>query len=266
MYYANVSFSQFIGAPTAGFSRNNLAPNETNGLFPAFHLDSGFPASVIRYPPFIDPTFANGGDILWVSEDGLTLPRFQNWSLTVKRQLTENIMLDLSYIGNRGSRLNHHWRRNGLEANQNDPAILGLGAAVLNAPANSQIAIDNGIALPYPGFTGNVAQALRMYPQYRGVLDRGVPLGRSQYHAIQVVLEQRVTRGLQYSVGYTFSQLKNNAAETGQGSDGRNGAVQDPVNWDQEDWGLSTDDTPHVLLVGFTWDLPRSQRTGEEAS
>jgi hypothetical protein len=259
MYYANVSFSQFIGAPTAGFSRNNLAPNETNGLFPAFHLDSGFPASVIRYPPFIDPTFANGGDILWVSEDGLTLPRFQNWSLTVKRQLTENIMLDLSYIGNRGSRLNHHWRRNGLEANQNDPAILGLGAAVLNAPANSQIAIDNGIALPYPGFTGNVAQALRMYPQYRGVLDRGVPLGRSQYHAIQVVLEQRVTRGLQYRVGYTFSQLKNNAAETGQGSDGRNGAVQDPVNWDQEDWGLSTDDTPHVLLVGFTWDLPRNE-------
>jgi hypothetical protein len=136
--------------------------------------------------------------------------------------------------------------------------VLGLGAAVLNAPADSDIARANGIALPYEGFNGNVAQALRMYPQYRGVLDRGVPLGRSQYHALQVVLEQRVTQGLQYRIGYTFSQLKNNAAETGQGSDGRNGAVQDPINWDEEDWGLSTDDTPHVLLVGFTWDLPRN--------
>jgi hypothetical protein len=258
MYYANVSFSQFIGAPTIGFSRNNLAPNETNGLFPSFYLDEGFPTEVIQQPPFIDPSFINGGDILWVSEDGLTLPRFQNWSLTVKRQLTENIMLDLSYIGNRGTRLNHHWLRNGLAANMNDPSVLGLGAAVLNAPADSDIARANGIALPYEGFNGNVAQALRMYPQYRGVLDRGVPLGRSQYHALQVVLEQRVTQGLQYRIGYTFSQLKNNAAETGQGSDGRNGAVQDPINWDEEDWGLSTDDTPHVLLVGFTWDLPRN--------
>jgi hypothetical protein len=258
MYYANVSFSQFIGSPTQGFSANPLAPNLTNGLFPAFYLDDGFPQGVIKLPPFIDPSFANGGDILWVPENGLTLPRFQNWSLTLKRQLTDNILLDLSYIGNRGSRLNHHWLRNGLAANMNDPEVLGLGAAVLNAPANSQVAIDNGIALPYPGFTGNVAQALRMYPQYQGVQSRGVPLGRSQYHAVQVVLEQRVAQGLQYRLGYTYSQLKNNAAETGQGSDGRNGAVQDPINWDQEDWGLSTDDTPHVFLAGFTWDLPKS--------
>ena len=258
MYYANVSFSQFIGAPTIGFSFNNFVPNATNGLFPSFYLDDGYPEETLRFPPFVDPTFANGNNILWVPPDGLTLPRFQNWSLTLKRQLTDSIMLDLSYIGNRGTRLNHHWLRNGLAANMNDPAVLGLGAAVLNAPANSQIAADNGISPPYPGFTGNVAQALRAYPQYQGIQSRGVPLGRSQYHALQVVLEQRVTRGLQYRVGYTLSNLKNNAAETGQGSDGRNGAVQNPLTWDQDDWGLSTDDTPHVFLVGFTWDLPRN--------
>ena len=256
MYYANVAFSQFIGAPTAGFSSNHLAANLTNGQFPAFYLDDGYPADQIRQPPFVDPTFQNGGNILWVPEDGLKLPRFQNWSLTVKRRLTDNIMLDVSYIGNKGSRLNHHWERNGLAANMNDPAVLALGAALLNSPANSPAAQAAGIALPYPGFTGNVAQALRAYPQYQGVQARSVPLGRSQYHALELVLEQRVTKGLQYRIGYTFSRLNNNGAESGQGSEGVNGDVQDPVNWDSADWGLSVDDTPHVFLVGFTWDLP----------
>jgi hypothetical protein len=256
MYYANVAFSQFIGAPTAGFSSSFFLPNQTNGRFPSYFLDDGFPSDQIPRPPFIDPTFQNGTNILWVPEDGLTLPRFQNWSLTVKRRLTDSIMLDVSYIGNRGSRLNHHWQRNGLASNMNDPSVLQYGAALLGSNINSPAAQAAGFTPPYPGFNGNVAQSLRRYPQYQGVQSRSVPVGRSQYHALELVLEQRVTKGLQYRIGYTFSRLNNNAAESGQGSEGVNGGIQDPVNWDTQDYGLSLDDTPHVLLVGFTWDLP----------
>ena len=100
-----------------------------------------------------------------------------------------------------------------------------------------------------------MAQALRKYPQYQSIEWRGLPLGRSQYHALEVVLEQQLSKGLQYRVGYTFSRLKNNGAESGQGNEGINGGVQDPVNWDTADYGLSVDDTPHVLLAGFTWDI-----------
>ena len=49
---------------------------------PAFYLDNGFPQNLIVQPPFIDPTFANGTAPLAVAKDGLTLPRYQNWSLT----------------------------------------------------------------------------------------------------------------------------------------------------------------------------------------
>jgi hypothetical protein len=258
IYYAGTAFSQ-AAPPTLGFSSRPFAPNLTNGLSPAFRLDDGFPTDRITRPPFIDPTFANGGTVLWVLENGLTLPRFQNWSVTLKRRLTNNIMLDISYIGNRGSRLNHHGERMGLEANMNDPAVLELGPALLNAPADSPAAAEAGIFPPYEGFTGTVAQALRRYPQYQAVTARGAPLGRSQYHALEIVLEQRVTRGLRYRVGYTLSQLNNNGAESGLGGNPDNGGVQDPVKWDQADWGLSMDDTPHVLLVGFTWDLPASE-------
>jgi hypothetical protein len=255
MYYGGVAFSQFTGDPNLGFSSNPVAPNTTNGLFPAFHLDQGFPQQNIQQPPFIDPTVGLGGGVPAVAEDGLTLPRFQNWSLTVQRRLTRNMMLDVSYIGNKGTRLNHHAERAGLDFNMNDPSVLALGAALLNSNINSPAAQAAGFTPPYPGFNGTVAQSLRKYPQYQNINWRGLPLGRSQYHAFEVVLEQQFTGGLQYRIGYTYSKLKNNDAESGQGNEGINGGVQDPVNWDTQDWGVSLDDTPHVLLVGFTWDI-----------
>jgi hypothetical protein len=109
IYYSGVAFDQFVGQPTTGFQANLLAPNLTNGRFPAFYLDNGFPADRVVQPPFVDPTFANGTAPIAVAEDGLTLPRFQNWSLTVKQRLTENMMLDVSYIGNRGTRRCWRW-------------------------------------------------------------------------------------------------------------------------------------------------------------
>ena len=95
IYYAHVSFSQFGGSPTQGFSSSPLAPNLTNGLEPAFHLDSGFPQDRIQQPPFIDPTINLGGSPVAVHPDGMTLPRFQNWSVTYQRKLTDNMMLDV---------------------------------------------------------------------------------------------------------------------------------------------------------------------------
>ena len=163
-----------------------------------------------------------------MAPDGETLPRFQNWSVTFQRRLTKNMMLDVSYIGNHGSRLNHNAERAGLDYNMNDPRVLALGATLLNSDINSPAAQAAGILPPYPGFTGNVAQALRKYPQYQSIGWRGLPLGRSQYNAIEVVLEQQFAKGLQYRVGYTYSKLKNNGSESGQGNEGINGGVQDP--------------------------------------
>src|SRR5262245_47392898 len=94
MYYAGVAFTQSTVDPNLWFASNPTAPNTTNGLFPAFLLDTGFPQGVIRQPPFIDPTIANGGGVPAVSPDGLTLPRFQNWSVTFERRLMKNMMLD----------------------------------------------------------------------------------------------------------------------------------------------------------------------------
>lgn len=258
IYYSGIAFDQFVGQPTLGFSSNMLAPNTTNGQFPAFYLDDGFPQDRVVEPPFIDPAFQLGSSPIAVPPDGLTLPRFENWSATYQRQLTDSMMLDVSYIGNRGSRLNHHFQTLGVDANMNDPSVLALGPNVLQSNINSPVAQAAGVAVPYPGFNGTVAQALRKYPQYQAIQWRGVPTGRSRYNALELVLERRFSRGLQARFGYTYSRLRNNGAESAQGVEGINGGVQNPA--DPLEWQLSGDDTPHVFLTGFTWQVPGADR------
>ena len=258
IYYSGVAFDQFVGQPTLGFQANLLAPNQSNGVFPAFYLDDGFPQDRVVRPPFINPAFANNTNVIAVPPDGLTLPRFQNWSVTYQRQLTDNMMLDVSYIGNRGSRLNHHAQTLGIDHNMNDPSVLDLGVNVLQSNINSDVARAAGISPPYPGFNGTVAQALRKYPQYQAIVWRGVPTGKSQYHALELVLERRFSQGLQARFGYTYSRLKNNGAESAQGMEGINAGVQNPA--DPLPWQYSGDDTPHVFLTGFTWEIPGSDR------
>lgn len=258
IYYSGVAFDQFVGQPTTGFQANLLAPNTTNGQQPAFYLDDGFPQNRVVQPPFIDPSFANGTNVIAVAPDNLTLPRFQNWSITYQRQLSQFMMLDVSYIGNRGTRLNHHAQTLGTGFNMNDPSVLGLGTNVLQSNINSQAAQAAGITSPYPGFNGTVAQALRQFPQYQQIVWRGVPTGESQYHGLELVLERRFAKGFQARFGYTYSNLHNNGAESAQGMEGINGGVQNPA--DPLAWQLSADDTPHVFLTGFTWQLPGEER------
>jgi hypothetical protein len=274
IYYSGISFDQFIAQPTIGYTSNPTVPNIHNGQQAAFSWDNGFPQTdpacpgglptspCVNYPPFINPAVANNTNTIAVAKDGLTLPRYQNWSLTVERQLTNNMRLDVSYIGNRGTRLTADWQKMGVAANMNDPSVLALPNSDLIANCSSQSltaagTCAGGVNLPYPTFNGTVAQALRKYPQYGNVQWRNVQIGSSTYNALEVVLEQRYSHGLGFRVGYTYSKLYNDGSESGQGGDaGANGGVQNPACPHVCEWGLSRDDTPNVFLVGFTWEIP----------
>ncbi len=251
IYYNSVPFG-VGGRPAIGFEGNPTAPNNTNGEQPAFRLDQGFPQERIEPPPFIRPNFGINTSVTTIAPDELTLPRYQNWSLTIQRQLQENTVFDISYVGNKGNRLAADWGYLGTAANMNNPSILSLGSAVLGANINSDTARNAGITPPYPGFTGNVAQALRAYPQYQNLVFRGVPVGNSVYHSLQLKLDKRFSNGLQFRTFYVWSKLLNMGAENAQGD----GGVQNPIDAQRGEHSLSADDVPHVFSFSYTYELP----------
>ena len=262
VYYSGVSHSQFTGLPILGFENFPAANDRSGGLSPAYHWDDGIAEELIIRPPFVDPTVSLNQSPIAVAEDDLTLPRFQNWSATFQRQLSDNMVLDVSYIGNRGTRLTNHPTSMGLLNNMNHPDVLGLGAALLNSDINSQAAQDASIGLPYPGFSGSVAQALRPFPQVQGIRWRSVPTGQSIYHSLQTKLDKRFANGLQFRASYTFSQLEGTGAENGQGSNGGNSRRQNPIEPHVKT--LSSDDIPHSGFMAWTYQLPfmRDKKTG----
>ena len=112
----------------------------------------------------------------------------------------------------------------------------------------------SGVALPYPNFSGTIAQMLRPFPQYSGVTDVYGNVAWSTYHSLQLTLEKRRSDdGLTVNFNYTFSRTEDNlAARTG-------------YNFDQ-DWAVGVNDQPHVLERARGLQRCRSARRASRAA
>ena len=159
--------------------------------------------------PDFDPSLNNSGTITWINSRSNKPALMQSWTLDIQRQLPFNVMLNAGYVGSHTTGI---WT--GLEdINQVDPKYLSLGN-LLYADASSPEAASAGIKVPYPGFAGSVAQALRPYPQFSTINDFYQPTGFGVYHSFQVRLQKRYSNGLSFLGAYTLS--KNIGAEAGQ--------------------------------------------------
>jgi hypothetical protein len=255
IYYASVNMNQFAASPTIGFSTNPTAPNVSNGFAPALIWDQGFPSAKVVLPPSINPSVANGTGPTTLAPGSFNLPRYQNWTLTAERQVGNDMVMDLSYIGNRGTRLTNSAGSMGIQDNMNNPSIRSLGSALLTSSISSPQAVAAGIKSPYPGFTGNIAQALRPWPQYQNIDYWAVPTGSSLYNAVEVRVQRRFSKGLQAQASYTWSRFMSDTAENGMSHFG-NSSPQDPTNPHHGEWARSSDSVPQLFVVSYSYDLP----------
>jgi hypothetical protein len=101
-------------------------------------------------------------------ERNLRIPYFVSWSFDVQRMLTNNLSLEVAYLGNHGVKL--------------------LGLRDLNAPPLGGGPLPYGTQFPYLSYINYMSN---MY--------------RSHYNAMQVVLTQRTSHGLSFTAAYTYS-------------------------------------------------------------
>jgi len=234
-----------------GFAMGYSAPNSIasldGGVTPAFYLDQGFPIDRFPRPPFISPTAANNSSPYYMADRDGHGPYIQNWNLNIQREIPGKIVVDMAYVGSKGTRLGSNLS----PENQLPASNLRLGQ-LLFANINSDAARAAGIPIPYPGFNGSVAQALRPYPQYLGITRPHQAEGHSTYHAYQMKIEKRFSEGLAMLVSYTGSKVLTNAnSQLTPFSVG----VQDKFNR-QAEKSIGLNDYPHNLVMSYSYDLP----------
>lgn len=230
---------------SAGFIATPVFESLDAGVTPAFGWDAGFPQNFAR-PPFIDPAAANGSDVRLIGRDDGRAPYFQNWTFTIERELVPRVNVEAAYLGTKGTRLG-----NGLvRMNELPPSLLAMGSLLTRA-YNSPEAIAAGIAPPYAGFRGSVAQALRPFPQYLNLFNRADPNGNSTYHSLQTQLTVRAAKGLDVLMSYTFAKTISDSDVLAGGGQGG----QTFYNRRLEK-AIAITDIPHVFNLSYSYQLP----------
>ncbi|MFN7923874.1 MAG: TonB-dependent receptor [Bryobacteraceae bacterium] len=244
------SVGRQAGLFSTGFSFTQNFPQLTSGRVPALLLDNGLPAFSGTLPN-LDPTLANGGVIEFMNPGAGKPGYMSSWTFNIQRELPGHFLLDLGYIGQKGTAL-----PSGLEnLNQVDFKYLSLGNT-LNADINSAAARAAGVGLPYSGFAGSVSQALRPYPQFSDIRNLYEPIGWSTYNAMQMRLQRRYSAGITFLAAYTLSKsLVSGGGYTGLGDDAAGSRPLDTANRRIEK-RIAGFDTPHNLVLSWGYELP----------
>lgn len=234
----------------AGYSKITSFSSTNGGVTPGTLVDQGFPTFTGTLPN-ADPSIQNGSFADYLNRSGGKQSSTQNWQLSVQRDLGWSTVLDVAYVGNKGSHLPGN-----LENLDQVPAkYLTLGP-LLSQDINSSAAQAAGIRSPFPGFSGSVNQALLPYPQFLGITEPIEPVGNSTYESMQMKLQKRTSNGLAFLVSYTLSKnLTDTGLSGGAGFATFNASPLDTANRRLEK-SLAGNDVTHNLVMSWVYEVP----------
>jgi hypothetical protein len=155
------------------------------------------------------------------------VPTTYNFSLGVQQNVGGGTVLDVAYVGSLGRHL--MWVR--------DLNTIPLGATF--DPANAD-PTDTRVPLPTP--------FLRPMQGFNAVNFREFAAS-SNYHSLQVSVNRRFKRGLQFGASWTWSKSLDYNSDNA-------GTVSTLVPVRVWNYGLSSYDRTHVLKVNWLWDVP----------
>ena len=203
-------------------------------------------------------------------------PQEQAWVFAVQHQLPGSILLDVSYVGRKGT----HLYAMGY-ANQLDALSPNIATAFRNNPAFYEEQVSNpfyGVIQGSADLSGPTIPRWKLYvpyPQYSSGADSGVsssfvPWANSIYNALQVRIDKRFSHGLQFQFTYTFQKSLDDSSLGSSGYSFLTGGsatsqpnARDPNNL-RLDRSLSAFSIPQIAQVSFSYQLPwgRTQRFG----
>ncbi len=186
--------------------------------------------------------------------------RQQRWRFSVQRQLSNNMSFEFAYLGSRADRLGIGQRldplpgqyfatglirnnalTNNLNTNVPNPFLFSNFSALQTSnPALYQDISSNGF------FTATQRQKqtlLRPNGHLNNSSNAFAPLGKSEYHDLELILTKRLSQGMLYQVSYIRTWNKDKTFL-------ENEFDTEPI------WRTSNNSRPHHLMLNSIWEVP----------
>jgi hypothetical protein len=272
------SSNDFLTLSPSGFGEAASLLSDGNPLGPGNRFGNPvlvWPDFSPRYPVEVAPGVRPPtSPFIHIDRNSGRPPRILQWSFGIQRELAQNLVVEATYVGNRGI----WWTAPVLsleDYNSLDPATLksvwglditnpvdrGLLTQRINSPA--VIARFPFLANPnnvYPGFpaTQPLNQALRPIPQFLGIPGfLGPPLGDTWYDSLQAKLTKRLSHGLSLDSAFTWQKELNlgTGADTTYLTPAPN-LINDVYNRSANKQ-ISGFSRPFVLVTSFRYSTPR---------
>ncbi len=204
-----------------------IVGNELGGIYgnPPFRSTSTFNGSLTAPISLNNPFPAQQQGAATLSPTGvqrnLQTSYLQNFSLGIQREIFKDTVVEVAYVGNKGTNLIRNRNIN--------QAVLGTGSIASRRP--------------FAGF-GNIA--------YRE------SSASSTYHSLQARAEKRFAQGFTFLASYTFSKAIDDSSGV-PGSTANSNSPQNSFNLRAER-GLSEFDVRHRFVASFVYELPFGKR------
>lgn len=185
-YSYPTAVTQNITPPNSFYHVNfSLAQGPPTYVFPPIPSDGNYP-------------LPNG---ISLSTRPLTMriPTLDAWNVMVQQQFTHSLALQIGYVGSHGI---HNMFDSSNQANINQQTLAGFPGPLCNREPYC-----NGVAQSQLGVKFGVPH------QWQQAFRYNANQASTKYDALQVVLEQRFSKGLQFQANYTWSSSKANESD-----------------------------------------------------
>jgi hypothetical protein len=221
-------FIQLIAGPPFGVARqlsavSNATANFANPFQPEQPLPTFTPYSPTTRltDSFVDPAYRP--------------PVVQQYSLNLQTDLGHNFLLEVGYVGTRGTHLI-------VSRDPNQAQLASASNPIRGETTNTLANISKRV--PILGFTP------------AGLVDIESE-SLSRYNGLDVSLTKRLSNGLQFLAAYTFSHAYSTPGTNTSASGGGASGTQDDR---RANYGLSSFDREHRFVISYVYDLPRPTR------